>query len=211
MKTSIGKLSAFAIALIILTGSYSTVKAGFIDALNDSNIVQQDTVPKIDSLVIEDIVLPDSLESDSSEIMSDSLAKIEQSPDSVVTADTVQPAMVKRRSPAGAMWRSFIFPGWGQLYNRKYVKSLIIGGGEIALIAAIYIQEERRKDAKKAGDDYSANFYRNDRQRMTWWLAGVVLYSMADAYVDAQLADFDIDENLSAGILPGFLYVRINF
>jgi hypothetical protein len=113
--------------------------------------------------------------------------------------DTVKIDSIRQRhhSPSGAMWRSLLFPGWGQLYNRKYFKALIIGGGEIGFISGIYIQHQRFKDAREKGDEYAANFYRNDRNRLGWWLAGLILYSMADAYVDAQLWDFEISQDLS--------------
>jgi hypothetical protein len=211
LKTGIRKSRVLTVLSIILIASCSTVRADNIETLSDSNIVQQDTVPKIDSLNIADIEIPDSSGIDTTEVKVDSTVIIEFDSLSARIADTTNTKAARKRSPAGAMWRSFFFPGWGQFYNRKYIKSLIIAGGEISLIAAIYLQEERRKDAKKIGDDYAARFYRDDRQRMTWWLAGVVLYSMADAYVDAQLADFDIGEDLSAGILPGFFYVRFQF
>ncbi|MBD3169978.1 MAG: hypothetical protein GF307_10885 [candidate division Zixibacteria bacterium] len=36
--------------------------------------------------------------------------------------------------PTGALLRSAVFPGWGQLYNRKYIKSAVVAAGEILLI-----------------------------------------------------------------------------
>ena len=184
------------IAAIMMTGFYApgvkgkdfTAADSLITGISDSSIA--DT-----TRVAPDSSLGDSLAVYAPELKIDSLAVIRK----------------KSHSPSGAMWRSLAFPGWGQLYNGKYLKAAIIAGGEFSLIYGIWIQEQRRKDAKKAGDDYAANFYRDDRQRLTWWLTGLILYSMADAYVDAHLLDFDIDKDLSAGVLPGIVFVRINF
>ena len=115
----------------------------------------------------------------------------------------------KSINPTGAMWRSLLFPGWGQLYNRKYIKTLIIGGGELGLIYSIYYQDRQYEKAKKAGDQKAADFYREDRNRLAWWLVGAILYSMGDAYVDAQLADFEVSENLSMIITPFNITINI--
>lgn len=117
----------------------------------------------------------------------------------------------KPHSPSGAMWRSVLFPGWGQLYNRRYLKAVIIGGGEISLILGAWLQDQRYEKAKKDNDSIAADFYKNDRNKFYWWIAGTVIYSMADAYADGHLYDFELDRNLSAGIDPGWIYIRINF
>ncbi|MDD5087574.1 MAG: DUF5683 domain-containing protein, partial [bacterium] len=50
---------------------------------------------------------------------------------------------------------------------------------------------------KTGGDFYREKFHRNNRNKMVWWLAGVVLLSMGDAYVDAQLYHLDVSPDLS--------------
>ncbi len=115
-------------------------------------------------------------------------------------ADSV---ILKPHSPAGAMWRSVIFPGWGQLYNDRYLKAAIIGGTEITLIFSSWVQHQRYEEARKEKDWVAADFYKNDRNKFYWWIAGIVLYSMADAYADGHLYDFELDRNLSAGLDPG--------
>ena len=125
--------------------------------------------------------------------------------------DSAVSRQVRRYSPKGAMWRSLLFPGWGQLYNGRYLKSIIIGGTEAAFIYGIYVQEKRRQDAKDIGYEDAEKFYLKDRKKFTWWLAGTIIYSTLDAYIDAQLMNFDISEDLSAGIAGGFLFIRVSF
>ncbi len=104
----------------------------------------------------------------------------------------------------------FMSPAWGQLYNRKYVKALIIGGAEIGFAYGVYYQHRRYKKAKREGNDVAAAFYKDDRNRLGWWLAGIILYSMADAYADAHLWDFELSPNLSMGLNPGCVIVYLD-
>ncbi len=120
------------------------------------------------------------------------------------------------KSPTGAMLRSMIIPGWGQLYNQKPFKALLIGGSEIGLGINIALQHQW---AKRAATENDRAFYLNNRNLSVWYLAALILYSMADAYVDAHLFDFDESPNLSVspaewgdGIEPFFaLGLRISY
>ncbi|MBU1936289.1 hypothetical protein KKG05_02740 [bacterium] len=114
-------------------------------------------------------------------------------------ADTLQ---TKQKSPGGAMLRSLVFPGWGQFYNEKYLKSLIVFGIEAGFAASISYQSDQVKRYEKKDDSEAAKFYRNDRNRLIWWLAGFVLLSMGDAYVDAYLFNYDISPDISVNLSP---------
>jgi len=97
------------------------------------------------------------------------------------------------RSPRRAMTYSLVFPGLGQLYNRKYFKAILIFGGEVGLLTnSIYLNQQYRK----TNDPLEEEFYINNRNLSTWWLVGVLLYSALDAYVDAHMADFDESPDL---------------
>ena len=99
------------------------------------------------------------------------------------------------KSPTGAMIRSLVFPGWGQFYNKKYFKAILVCGVEIGLIAnSIYLNQKYLKSET----DNEREFYINNRNISNWWLVGVILISMADAYVDAHLHNFDESPDLSA-------------
>jgi len=97
-------------------------------------------------------------------------------------------------SPARAMAYSFFIPGGGQFYNGKYLKGLIIASAELGCVANAVIQNQYLKDEK---NPYNREIYRDRRNLSYWWLAGIILYSMADAYVDAHLFNFDEDESIS--------------
>lgn len=106
--------------------------------------------------------------------------------------DTVK---TSSKSPTGAMIRSLILPGWGQLYNKKYVKAILAFGAEIGLLTnSIYLNQKY----KASDTELEREFYINNRNLSNWWLVGVILFSMADAFVDAHLADFDESSDLTS-------------
>lgn len=111
------------------------------------------------------------------------------------------------KSPNGAMLRSLAVPGWGQWYNGKKFKAVLIAGGEIGLVVDAVVLNQLAARSKTADERY---FYRDNRNLAFWWLAAVILYSMADAYVDAHLYRFDESPDLSSAPLlmykkaPGF-------
>jgi hypothetical protein len=120
--------------------------------------------------------------------------------------DTLKTAV---KSPTGAMIRSLVFPGWGQFYNNKKLKALLIFGTEVGLLAnSIYLNQkyiEWDQKFKESEPGYEQNiiianreFYISNRNSSTWWLVGVTLFSLADAFVDAHLSNFDESSNLSA-------------
>ncbi|MBN2354971.1 hypothetical protein JXO59_02600 [candidate division KSB1 bacterium] len=115
--------------------------------------------------------------------------KIVSGSDSVI--DSIR---IEKKSPTGAMLRSMVLPGWGQFYNNKPWKALLVAGSEIGLTVNIVLQNQWAQDAKTAND---RAFYVNNRNLAIWYLAALILYSMADAYVDAHLFDFDESPNLS--------------
>jgi len=106
--------------------------------------------------------------------------------------DTVKTSV---RSPTSAMIRSIIFPGWGQWYNKKYFKAVFAFGAEVGLLAnSIYLNQ--KYVASKT--ELDREFYINNRNLSNWYLLGVILFSMADAFVDAHLADFDESSDLTS-------------
>ena len=88
-------------------------------------------LPPIDSLenLKPAIVTADSLE----EVNRQNLERIETPVmPSVVKADSLPPVMPKKLfvpNPTKATWYAIVFPGGGQIYNRKYWKLPIIYGG----------------------------------------------------------------------------------
>jgi len=97
-------------------------------------------------------------------------------------------------------------PGWGQLYNGKPLKAFIYAGAQLGYLYAAHVQNNRYHDYQNQGNEEVAEFYKDDRNRLLWWLFGFTLLSMGDAYVDAHLYSFDISDDLSANIAPQIYY-----
>jgi hypothetical protein len=112
--------------------------------------------------------------------------------------------------PFFVMLRSAAVPGWGQVYNHKYLKAAGVVAGEGFLALKAYNEYGREKDAVnrqvallEAGKDVTDPQYeaaevdrqthRNQKINWIWWGLAAHLFSMVDAYVDAHLATFDAD------------------
>ncbi len=104
--------------------------------------------------------------------------------------------------PYRIVLRSLFFPGWGQLYNGKSLKALAVFASESALLGMIYTESRAASraydkhlvasnDARAAElySEYETHFKR--QESLTWWTAALVLLSLADAYVDANLITFE--------------------
>jgi hypothetical protein len=125
--------------------------------------------------------------------LADSLT-VSSVPDSSKTIERQNSGSIGKKSPRGAMIRSIVLPGWGQFYNGKWFKGILVAGTEIGLVVNAMIQNDF---ANKAQDRLEHDFYIDNRNLSYWWLAAVILYSMTDAYVDAHLYDFDESTSLS--------------
>jgi hypothetical protein len=191
------------------------------------------------SLRAQDVVFSDN----------DSIVRVE-----VVAAlpDTLPPnmpaipaeAVAFKPDATKAVLYSAIFPGLGQIYNRKYWKLPLVYGGVIGCVYAISWNGTQYRGYKNAYRDlfdgnsetnswqaYNYKYYGGtDEQPENWNAsalngfgdrlkngrdnfrrnlelsyiisAGVYLLCMIDAYVDAQLFEFDVSEDLSFKIKP---------
>ncbi|MFT7298946.1 MAG: hypothetical protein ACI81S_000880 [Sphingobacteriales bacterium] len=139
--------------------------------------------------------------------------------ESLLVADT-------GHSSKKAVRLSKFLPGAGQIYNDKIWKAPIIYGGFVALGLAINFNHSKFKEFNAPlvnrlnGDstDVYLNQFTNDnlrtlknfyqRNRDLSIIGCVVLYTLqiVDAYVDAELYDFDISDDLSLRVHP-----EINF
>jgi hypothetical protein len=130
-----------------------------------------------------------------------------QAPDSV---------RIRKTNPTGALLRSAFVPGWGQLYNRKYIKAVLFSAGQGWLAYGIYDDwkeaSRHEKNFKGAVDDpifQAAEFdkfedARDSRNLKMWFMAAAIFYSMFDAYADAQLSDFEqTDKAFEVYLGPG--------
>lgn len=119
------------------------------------------------------------------------------------------------KSPLGAALRSLILPGLGQIYVEKYWKAplFFVGAGMMYYYAFKY--QKDYKDFSKKYDDlknenpddlnlYFLNLKKenalDNRDISIFFLVGIYALSMLDAYVDAHLFDFNVDEQFSVNI-----------
>lgn len=150
-----------------------------------------------------------------------------QAQDSTITKEAESLLVVDTgHSSKKAVRLSAFLPGAGQVYNDKIWKAPIIYGGFVALGLSINFNHQKFKDFnvplvnRLNGDssDIYLDQYTNDnlrtlknfyqRNRDLSIIGTVVLYALqiVDAYVDAELYDFDISDDLSMRVQP-----EINF
>lgn len=209
-------------------------------------VVKKDSLTNDTAKVIKaaETIAPDSTAvikdqtADSLDIINrERLRKIEQ-PVSVVPKDTF-PAVtdINRKmfvpNPAKATWLAVVFPGGGQIYNRKYWKLPIIYGGFAGCAYALNWNNKMYKDYSQAYLDimdknpntksyedllppnasYNVeqltatlkrrkDMFRRYRDLSIFAFIGVYVISIIDAYVDAELSNFDITPDLSMRLEP---------
>lgn len=134
-----------------------------------------------------------------------------------------------------SVWLAMVFPGGGQIYNRKYWKLPIVYGGFVGCAYALSWNNKMYKDYSQAyldimDDDPNTksyedflplnssiagqeerfkeifrkrkDTYRRQRDLSIFCFIGVYLLSVIDAYVDAELSDFDISKDLGLKVEP---------
>lgn len=120
--------------------------------------------------------------------------------------------------PTIALRRGLMLPGWGQIYNRSYWKLPIVYGGMGTLV---FLAWQQHRLYRGFDDDYQAtvtddnirgdenlrsqrDLARRNRDlfliftTLSWGLQAV------EAYVDAHLQGFEITDDLSLRVRPGF-------
>ncbi len=176
-------------------------------------------------VVKPDSVVVSTLDSASAKKGKDTIILISDTSVTAKKADTV-----KQRSPASkAALRSALIPGWGQAYNKKYWKIPIVYGALAVPVATFtynlkWYNKTRFAYTVRVTKD-SANFdnidpqlkplsteslriYRNDFRRNVDYsvIAFLLLWGLnvVDAAVDGHLRDFNVSDDLSIRINPGY-------
>ena len=113
---------------------------------------------------------------------------------------------VMHKSPWGAVLRSAVLPGFGQFYNESYWKIPVIWGAGALLISGWVYNNNLYNDNKDLYTNtsqtiyqYRRDFYRNQRDNFTIYLVVLYILNLVDAYVDAHLYDFTVEEDMITG------------
>ena len=164
--------------------------------------------------------------------------------DTIALKNSMTKVPLFKPDPKRAVIYSAIFPGLGQIYNKKYWKLPLVYGGFMGFAYAISWNNKNYQDYSKAYIDFhhdryildkpdewkgswkellplnrdpnealssssfenflrnGTNYYRRYRDLSIILTAGWYFLCIADAYVDAQLFDFDITPDLSMRIEP---------
>ncbi len=141
----------------------------------------------------------------------ESSALVSQNFEKKSVEDSTKNTKLKTKSPKGAMIRSLVFPGLGQFYNGQYIKAVIVLAGQSTLIGfSFYYNNELRKSTAALEKSTTTldmelyasakAFYRDQRNRMYWFIGAATLLSMLDAYIDAHLYEFDTGPDLALRI-----------
>ena len=110
-------------------------------------------------------------------------------------------APIKSKSPKGAMIRSAIIPGWGQVYNKKYIKALVYLGGEMYFASRYISLDDKIKKMTVDGiSEAIIEDKEHERNGWLWLLGGGYLLALGDAFVDAHLYGLYDDTKLSVGL-----------
>lgn len=134
--------------------------------------------------------------------------------------------IIPKHNPGKALLMSAILPGAGQVYNRKYWKVPIIYAGFAACGYFINFNNSRYQQYRKAyilradGDTTTTDkyvnlyseanllelktYYRRNRDLTIIITTAVYVLNLLDAYVDAHLFNFNVNDNLSLQALPDF-------
>lgn len=106
------------------------------------------------------------------------------------------------KSPIKAVLMSAVIPGAGQVYNESYWKAPLIWGISGWLI---YNWIDNNNQYKSYSNLYTVsqnenfrrlrNFYRDQRDLFAIYMGLTYVLNLVDAYVDAQLFDFTVEED----------------
>ncbi len=123
----------------------------------------------------------------------------------VVSDTTISPdeqTFQMQKSPWGAVGRSAVLPGWGQFYNEDYWHIPVIWGllgwfgsqwilnnNNYKTYRDNFIQTNNFNDKRKR------DFYRDQRDQFTIYIAITYLLNLVDAFVGAHLFDFSVEED----------------
>lgn len=232
------KQAAFLLVLIINFGTMllqaQEITAPAMSPGNDLLPLDSVLTPPVDTVTGSDEVDTLFIADGGQSLMTNDTLLVATSSDSFFA-----PSETFRPTPRKAVLYSAIFPGMGQVYNRKYWKLPILYGGFVGFTYAItwnnglyrdYLgayqhimdsnpETNRWHDLLPYGRDPETidqkwftdvlqkrkDYFRYYRDLSIIGTVALYMLAMVDAYVDAQLFDFDMSTDLSMQLAPAVL------
>lgn len=130
---------------------------------------------------------------------------------SAAEADSTQRVSI---TPIGALWRSLVVPGWGQLYYGSVPKAALFFGASATIAGIVvwnntrYLDADRRywqydsTDGRKTLALREREFYRDQRDVAALWLVAVYAFNAMDAYVGGHMASFTLGDRTELRVIP---------
>lgn len=116
-------------------------------------------------------------------------------------SESLDSVFVMSKSPWVAVGLSAIAPGAGQIYNASYWKAPVVWGIQGWLVYNFIIND---RDYRNNADLYSdtkdyrykkiRDFYHDQRDQFGTYILLTYMLTLVDAYVDAHLFDFTVEE-----------------
>jgi len=129
--------------------------------------------------------------------------------DSLLVNDSVEVKARVPKSPTRALLYALVLPGLGQAYNGKYYKIPIVwaalGVSAYAVVYNTNQYEEATRNYLLDESDQNERYLKGWRRNMELsYIVTILVYGLQilDAYVDANLSTWDVNDNLSMGISP---------
>lgn len=117
-------------------------------------------------------------------------------------------------TPLGALWRSAVLPGWGQLYYGSIPKAVLFCGASATVAGIVVWNNTRFLDADRRYQHYDSTdgrkllalrereFYRDQRDIAALWFVVIYGLNIMDAYVGGHMASFSLGDNAHLQLLP---------
>lgn len=129
----------------------------------------------------------------------------------ILTAVPVSSGFPSEKGKKSAFWAvvgSTVIPGAGQFYCENYLRGTLFCCAQATLTAmTVYehvLTEEAHRRYKLTGstEDYEEYAHHFDRRKdLLWWDVGVLVFSAADAYVDAHMHGFGREKGVDVSVL----------
>ncbi|MBK6771917.1 MAG: hypothetical protein IPG78_07310 [Ignavibacteria bacterium] len=145
--------------------------------------------------------------------------------DTVPEKSTANTVFKMKKDPWKAVLYSALLPGAGQVYNKSYWKVPVIAG-----LGGYFVYEYIRNNNKyieykdlyqnsqntgnASGDPQLLalrEFYRDQRDNFIIYSLILYVVNLIDAYVDAQLYDFDVSEKIKISFLNKNNMIKLSY